>query len=287
MMLVKLINGIRQMQSRYETLQPDKAKEYLESNKEGEYTLLDVREDWEYEEFRIPGAKHIPLSQLGDRVSEVPKDKPVLAYCRMGGRSAAAASLLKGQDYPAVYNIMGGVDAWQGGSAVGPAGAGLAAIPDGASIEDIIAVACRMEVNLGKFYEAQAALPDNAESADTLKQLAGFEEKHKNWLLIIYRQLTGQELDPSFLTDSLADGDTPLEGGLTADEFMELNQPWLDDPTSVVETGMMFETQALDLYMRYADKVEDKESKDLLVKLANEEKAHLKALANLLERIGG
>jgi len=287
MMLVKLINGIRQMQSHYETLQPDQAKEYLETHKEGEFTLLDVREDWEYEEFRIPGAKHIPLSQLGDRVAEVAKDKPVLAYCRAGGRSAAAASLLKGQDFSAVYNIMGGVDAWQGGSAVGPAAAGLAAIPDGATIEDIIAVACRMEVNLGKFYEAQAAEAEDEETKATLTKLAGFEEKHKNWLLIIYRQLTGQELDPSFLTDSLADGDKPLEGGLTADEFMELNQPWLDEPTSVVETGMMFETQALDLYMRYVDKVKDAESRDLLMKLANEEKAHLKALATLLERLGG
>ncbi|BBD07936.1 sulfurtransferase [Desulfovibrio ferrophilus] len=275
------------MQSHYETFQPDQAKAYLESHTEGEFTLLDVREDWEYEEFRIPGATHIPLSELGDRVKEIAKDKPVLAYCRAGGRSAAAASLLKGQDYPVVYNIMGGVDAWQGGSAVGPATAGLAAIPADASIEDIIAVACRMEVNLGKFYEAQAEQAEDSETAATLKKLAGFEDKHKNWLLIIYRQLTGQELDGTFLTDSLADGDQPLEGGLTAEEFMELNQPWLDEPVSVVETGMMFETQALDLYMRYANKVEDKESRDLLQKLAQEEKAHLKALGTLLKRIGG
>ncbi|MBU1003295.1 MAG: hypothetical protein KKE73_12355 [Proteobacteria bacterium] len=286
MMLIKLINGIRQMQSHYETLQPDAAKEYLEAHEEGDFTLLDVREDWEYEEFRIPGAKHIPLSQLGDRVGEVPKDKPVLAYCRAGGRSAAACSLLKGQEHSIVFNIMGGVDAWQGGSAIGPATAGLAAIPDNASIEDIIAVACRMEVNLGKFYAVQAAQAEDPQTADMLKKLAGFEEKHKNWLLIVYRQLTGQELDSAFLTDSLADGDLPLEGGLTADEFMELNQPWLDEPVSVVETGMMFEAQALDLYMRYAHKLEDQESKDLLLKLAQEEKAHLKALGTLLKRIG-
>ena len=287
MLLVKLINGIRQMQSQYETLQPAQAREFVQANKPGDYTLLDVREDWEYEEARIPGALHIPLSQLDDRMDEVPKDKPVAAYCRAGGRSAAAASMLKGREYPVVYNIMGGMDAWEGDAAAGAAQAGLAAFPPGAGVQDIIAMACRMEVHLGAFYLAMADKPENAEAADTLKQLAGFEDKHKTHLMIIYKRMTGEDLDKDFLTRSLSDGDKPLEGGLTADEFMEINSAWLDTPTDVIETGMMFEAQALDLYMRYSREVEDAESKELLQKLAREEKGHLKALAELLKRVGG
>lgn len=287
MLLVKLINAVRQMQSQYETLQPDEARRYVREHKPGEFTLLDVREDWEYEESRIPGALHIPLSQLGDRVGEVPADKPVLAYCRAGGRSAAASSLLKGQGHPAVFNIMGGMSAWEGEAAAGPAPAGLAAFPPEASVEEIIALACRMEVNLGAFYAAMAARAGDPETAGTLNRLAGFEDKHKTMLLVIYRRLAGRELDQSFLDGPLGGGQAPLEGGLTAEEFMDIHQARLDSPVDVVETGMMFEAQALDLYMRYAHQVEDAESRDLLVRLAGEEKAHLKALAELLRRLGG
>ncbi len=58
--------------------------------------LLDVRQEWEYEERHLPGALWIPLSELPDRLDQVAHDKPVLVYCRSGGRSKAGAMLLEG-----------------------------------------------------------------------------------------------------------------------------------------------------------------------------------------------
>jgi sulfur-carrier protein adenylyltransferase/sulfurtransferase len=74
--------------------------------------LLDVREPWEYQEGHVPGAQLIPLGELEQRVSEVPRDRPVLAICHSGQRSLAAAGYLQQLGYPSVSNVDGGTAAW-------------------------------------------------------------------------------------------------------------------------------------------------------------------------------
>jgi rhodanese-related sulfurtransferase len=72
--------------------------------------VLDVREPAEYAEAHVPGAVHIPLGQVADRIDEVPAG-PLLLICRSGMRSMKAAELLasKGHD---VTNVAGGTMAW-------------------------------------------------------------------------------------------------------------------------------------------------------------------------------
>lgn len=84
-------------------------------NREGAL-LLDVREDKELAETgRIPHARHIPLSRLNERLAELKagKDKPVVAYCRSGSRSNKAATQLRKAGYEQVYNLAGGILAWE------------------------------------------------------------------------------------------------------------------------------------------------------------------------------
>jgi rhodanese-related sulfurtransferase len=61
--------------------------------------LLDVRTLAEFVDGHAEGAKNVPLQQLSARLSELPEDRPVVVYCRSGGRSAAAASLLRRHGY--------------------------------------------------------------------------------------------------------------------------------------------------------------------------------------------
>jgi len=77
--------------------------------------LLDVREDREYEEGHIVNAVHIPLGQLNDRLGELEKykNKVIIAYCRTGHRSATASARLHKQGFESVYNLRGGITAWQ------------------------------------------------------------------------------------------------------------------------------------------------------------------------------
>jgi len=58
----------------------NEAKNFLDIHKEGEYTLLDVRQPSEYQEAHIPGTKLIPVSELPDRLNELDPSKPVVVY---------------------------------------------------------------------------------------------------------------------------------------------------------------------------------------------------------------
>jgi rhodanese-related sulfurtransferase len=81
--------------------------------------FLDVRELHEWNLFRIPGAVHIPLAQLRERVSSVVEPgRRVVVYCARGGRAALAADALRELGYEDVISIAGGVMAWM--SAGGP-----------------------------------------------------------------------------------------------------------------------------------------------------------------------
>ena len=74
--------------------------------------LIDVREDWEYADGHIPGATLIPLGEVPNRLSEIPKDKTVVAVCRSGNRSGQATNFLRQQGFENVHNMQGGMNAW-------------------------------------------------------------------------------------------------------------------------------------------------------------------------------
>ena len=77
--------------------------------------ILDVRDMDEMVEgeAKVPEAKCIPLASLRDRVEEVPRDKPVVTFCRSGRRSAMAVSILQKAGFEKVANIAGGFLRWQ------------------------------------------------------------------------------------------------------------------------------------------------------------------------------
>ena len=70
--------------------------------------ILDVREMPEYELGHIKSATIIPLSQLRDRIEEIPRDVPIYVHCRSGQRSYNAVLTLQAQGYTQVFNISGG-----------------------------------------------------------------------------------------------------------------------------------------------------------------------------------
>jgi rhodanese-related sulfurtransferase len=74
--------------------------------------LLDVREPWEFERARIPGAQLVPMREVPARLDEVDPEKEVVAICHHGGRSAQVALFLERNGYGKVHNLVGGVDAW-------------------------------------------------------------------------------------------------------------------------------------------------------------------------------
>ncbi len=73
---------------------------------------LDVREPWEYQLARLPGALLIPLGELADRVEELDRTRPVAAYCHHGVRSLHALRLLQAAGFPDLAHLSGGIEAY-------------------------------------------------------------------------------------------------------------------------------------------------------------------------------
>ncbi|MDX5421593.1 MAG: rhodanese-like domain-containing protein [Hymenobacteraceae bacterium] len=93
------------------------AEELKERLNKGETpVIIDVREDWEYQEANIAGAKNIPLGALPQRMEELEdlKDQEVIVQCRSGARSATAKAFLQQQGFSNVRNLLGGIQAYNG-----------------------------------------------------------------------------------------------------------------------------------------------------------------------------
>lgn len=76
--------------------------------------LIDVREDHEHEEFNI-GGRLVPLGTLQTEVEnlDIDKEGDIVVYCRSGGRSAMAQKIMKAAGFNSVFNLTGGMLAWQ------------------------------------------------------------------------------------------------------------------------------------------------------------------------------
>ena len=72
--------GIRDIFSSFTNINNEQFQDFINTNKEGSFTLLDVRQPSEYETARIPGSQLIPLPALNERLQELDTDKPVIAY---------------------------------------------------------------------------------------------------------------------------------------------------------------------------------------------------------------
>ena len=77
--------------------------------------ILDVREQWEYDESHLCNSTLIPLSQINTRINELQpyNDTEIIVYCRSGARSAQASqNLVDNHNFTKIYNMLGGISAW-------------------------------------------------------------------------------------------------------------------------------------------------------------------------------
>jgi len=73
--------------------------------------VIDVRRPYEWDAGRIPSATHIEMNDLQNSAESVPRDRPVVFYCRSGSRSALAAAAFRQAGWDA-YNLEGGLERW-------------------------------------------------------------------------------------------------------------------------------------------------------------------------------
>jgi sulfur-carrier protein adenylyltransferase/sulfurtransferase len=263
-----------------EGIDSEKAKQFLAEHPEGSYTLLDVRQPAEYEEEHLPGAKLIPLGQLGDSLGEIDKEKPVIAYCAIGGRSRVAAQLLNGYGFREVYNLKGGIKGWQGYKASGPEELNLDLVRGDETPAEIAVLAIGMEGSLIQFYQRLLGQAQDNDVKQLFSKMIEVSERHKQKFVEFYQQLEPGKDVAQLKSEVKAD---IMEGGFKIEDFIQKNGPYMQTLLGALDSAMMLETQALDLYGRFAAKAEAAASKEFLRQVAQEEKSHLNMLGQLLE----
>jgi rubrerythrin len=190
--------------------------------------------------------------------------------------------MLTGAGFKEVYNISGGMKAWQGLTAAGPAEMGMGQITGRETTPEILVISYGMEEGLRLFYEKIKKGMEDVEVGELLSKLAGVERMHKEKLFKLYLEYnheikTVEQFEKKVVSDV-------MEGGFTVDEFIEKNRQSVEDTQGVLTVAMMLESQALDLYLRYSMKVDDENTKKALFQIAQEEKVHLGSLGQLIEK---
>lgn len=259
------------------------ADAYMKRSKADAYTLLDVRQPKEYESEHLPGAKLIPLPDLGQRLAELNAEIPTIVYCAIGGRSRIAAQMLASKGFKEIYNLSGGIKAWASKKAIGKEELGLNVFSGKESPEETLIIAYSLEAGLREFYLAMTEKIDNDKTAALFEKLSTIEVKHQDRLFNEFNRLTGASMDQEEFEKKMV---APrMEGGLTTDEYLALYQPDLAIPLEVISLAMAIEAQALDLYQRAADRADKDDTQNVLLRIADEERAHLAQLGRLLETV--
>jgi rhodanese-related sulfurtransferase/rubrerythrin len=274
------VNELMVTFNRIETMSAEKTREWLSGKKEGDVTVLDVRQPQEYRSGHLPGAVFIPLPELPDRTKELDPSKPVLAYCRSGNRSRAAAAVLLTEGFPAVFSLGGGISAWNGEVATGEYEQGLSLLRGRETAEELISLAWAMEEGSRLFYEGAVDLASDSESVDLFRRLAAAEAKHKSNILQAYRMVAGDEFSENFFERESLKG--VMEGGVRVEDaiaFLREKNRTLQD---LVEVSMQVEANALDLYVRMRRGIENESAEKIFLSLIEEEKGHLARLGELL-----
>lgn len=79
---------------------------------QGAIRVLDVREDHEFKRGHVPGAIHVPVKRLPQRVDKLKRDKPYAVICAHGNRSRGATDYLVDQGFEGAVSVKGGTSAW-------------------------------------------------------------------------------------------------------------------------------------------------------------------------------
>lgn len=198
----------------------------------------------------------------------------------MGGRSRVAAQLLAGKGFKEVYNLQGRMRAWNGAKAFGPKELNMELLQGDETPAEITLFAYGMETALGSFYSVMSERVEDKALGELFRKLANIEQRHKEMVFSLYRSIEASGMDlPSFESSVKV---KVMEGGFDIEAFLTENEPFMKTVPDALNVAMMIETQAMDLYLRYADKSREVSTKGVLFKIAEEEKAHLSSLDQLM-----
>jgi rhodanese-related sulfurtransferase len=112
---VILFSSINLVYGKYTSIDVATANDMITGGSYPNLIILDVRTQSEYDEGHLENAVLIPITELESRIDEILqyKDTEIIVYCKVGGRSAQASSILDSNNFTKVFNVLGGITAWE------------------------------------------------------------------------------------------------------------------------------------------------------------------------------
>lgn len=265
----------------FQDISVERVRAYLAQHEEQDYVLVDVRQPDEYAKGHIPGALLIPLSELPDRMRDLPTDKDIILYCRSGKRSRSAAIFVGSQPQVAgtVFNMSGGILAWNG--EVLPASPQLQVFDLSGGDREILFRAMELERGAGLFYTALSQRYGTNPWAEMLSTLAGAEEAHAR---MIYRYWTEGQADPPAFAPVYAGlrGDI-VEGGIAMSSLLAMLADEPEAPCrATLEMALSIEYAAYDLSRNMAHRWRGQPLESVFLAIAEAEKEHMRLVSRAL-----
>jgi rubrerythrin len=191
--------------------------------------------------------------------------------------------MLVGKGFEHIINLSGGFKAWNGERAFFGEEKGLELFSGNEELDKTLAVAYSMEEGLRNFYVSWSERMENDEAKKMFQKLSQIEIKHKERIFSQYLEVTGSDMNSEMFEENVVK--KSVEGGLTSEEYINLFSTEPETAEEVVGIAMSIEAQALDLYMRAAERAESVISRETLLQIAGEERMHLKELGKLIDTI--
>ncbi len=183
-----------------------------------------------------------------------------------------------------VFSMAGGIKAWQGLAAAGPPEAGMSFFAMTTGADELITLAWFLEEGSRRFYSAVAQMQTVPEAVGLFNSLVKSEERHKETLKSLYREIVGREPGPDFSRRlPLAVGaEDRMEGNVTVNDALA----WANgkDIQDLLELSMALETYSYDLYIKMSRAVTAGNVKNVFAQLVAEEHKHLARMAEFLDR---
>lgn len=263
-------------------LTPDELRHYIRNHHEKTYRIVDVRQAGEYEFGHIPGALSIPLPQLMIDAAALPTDKTLIFYCRSGARSTAAAVMADEENLAseAIYNLEGGIMAWDGATV---ADMPRVALFDLKSTAEMMSTAIALEKGALRFYSHVRSKFGAYDWSEIFGRLGKAEAAHAKTVYGFWQKINDR-LEPFDQLFEQLSGDV-LEGGRSLNEVLsEIERQKAPACIGLIEMALQMEYSAYDLYRTMTEQSEEPEAAEAFMALAQAEKSHMRALADALEK---
>jgi len=191
--------------------------------------------------------------------------------------------MLSGKGFQKVFNVSGGIKAWQAEIAIGPQDLGLDLFTGKEDPLEVLKIAYSLEQGLRDFYIDMEKQAKNPKVKELFARLSEIEIKHQMSIYIAYNDANTDDVSKDEFEEMVET--KALEGGLSTKEYLELFGSDLDSEIEVISLAMSIEAQALDLYGRLSLTITNKQSRDIVNKIASEEKSHLTSLGKLMDTL--